>query len=109
MLAKVLCEGAFCTIPFCNRKGRRTQGIMILKAALRWRGFAENRRCILGHLDQFGCNHCVEPDQIGKHLLDLIVLHDRTFGRVCIKLYNTEMATFIVFNPRIIVDNDVIS
>jgi len=83
--AKVPYKRGTCPVFFCNRKSGRTQGVVIHKAALRWRGFAENGRGILGHLDQFGGDQGIEPDQISKHLLDLIILHDRTYSGVRIK------------------------
>ena len=103
MLSKVPCKGGLGMVFFCNLKRSHAQGIMVHKATFRWRGFAENGRGIFGHLDQFGRDQGVEPDQIAKHLLDLIVLHDRTFSTVRIKWHNLNMAIFIILHPRSLV------
>jgi hypothetical protein len=105
---KVLGKGGTGSVFFCNAKCSQTESIVIPEAALgRWR-FAEDGRRIFSHLDQFGCDQGVQPDQIGKHLLDLIVLHDCTFSGAGIKWFNLRVATFIVFRHLILDDNDVI-
>ena len=45
------------------------------QATCRRRGFPEDRRAVLGDLDEFGCNDGIEPDEICEHLLGFLVLH----------------------------------
>lgn len=95
------CKGGVSAIFFCYRKGSSPQRIMILQAAVRGWGFAKDGRGVLGHLDQFGRDQGVEPHEVGKHLFDLLVLHDGTFFiRSIINCRAKKMGTFILFRAR---------
>jgi len=39
------------------------------------RNFPEDRRRVLGYLDELGSNDGIEPDKVGKHLFCLFILH----------------------------------
>jgi hypothetical protein len=56
-------------------KGSLAEGMVFCKTARRRRGFPEDRRAVLGDLDEFCCNDSIEPDKICEHLLGFFVLH----------------------------------
>ena len=53
---------------------RRPQGRVLGDAGLRRSRFPEDLRCVLGDLDKFGRDQGVEPDEVGEHLLEFVVL-----------------------------------
>ena len=72
-------ESGLFPVFFRYQEGGFPEGFVIRKAACRRMGFPEDGRSVLGYLDQFRCNDCIEPDQVFEHFLRLVICHTIPF------------------------------
>jgi hypothetical protein len=75
VLTEVLGKHGPGPVLFGHRERGTAECMVFGQAACGRRTFPEDCGGVLGYLDELGCDDSVEPDEIGKHLLCICILH----------------------------------
>jgi acyl-CoA thioesterase len=89
MSGDVLPENGTWLVFLGDCKGMGTQIGMFTKACGRGRSIPEDSRAVLGDLDQFGRDQRIQPEEVGEHFLQFILLHTDIVWFAAVKLGST--------------------
>ncbi len=76
VLGEVLFQGGPGPAFLCNLQGSFTECLVIAETAFGWRALPQYRRAVLGDLDQFGRDDCIQPYEVPEQFCNLISAGD---------------------------------